>query len=66
MDARQWNGEPEERHDPDAGGPGLHYICLQCAWRARGGGLAWDHMRANPGHYVVLRDLRLHLEREAT
>ena len=45
------------RHDQGAsgGGPGHVYICRDCAWRDRGGALAFAHQRAT-GHRVRGRD----------
>lgn len=54
MDARYYNGEPEAEHDPNAGGPGVPYVCRSCAWRGRGAE-ALDHYRAT-GHRVRGRD----------
>jgi hypothetical protein len=50
MNARYYNGEPEERHNP--GGTPLRYHCTDCTWTGRGAS-ALDHHRET-GHTVAL------------
>jgi hypothetical protein len=51
MDAPQFNGEPGPEHDPNAGGHGQPYVCVDCAWTGRGGIKALEH-HVNSGHAV--------------
>jgi hypothetical protein len=52
VDAKYYNGEPEERHNPNGGAKGaVTYVCVDCKWTGIGGVSAIEH-HVLSGHAV--------------